>query len=234
LFWKQTFFLLVFLLFTQHLCAEDDVRAPTVFLELGGGLTTYKSKLVTSNDTSISTGYSLGLNGGADKNIGALLRNESNTTNFEYGVNGTTSQIQSNFQDFLLRYRLGFFYLGPVFSQTAFKVKRYGVAYLDTLGSGIGFNGGLMFIVARNSEIFLDYTSTSTSTVKDVVQSSTSKVGIGSRSEIYLGSKIPITRSVLNFFFGYKQRTYSISVSGQNSSELQTTTWVGLALKDNF
>lgn len=213
---------------------DDDLRSPTIYLDIGSGLSTYKSKLVTSNDTGFTTGYTLGMNGSQNNYVGAQLRNDSNTTNFEYGVNDTNSKIISNFQDFVLLFRLGFFYLGAVFSQSQIKVNRYDVDYLDLLGTGYGGNVGFSFLLGKRASIFLDVVTASSGQVKESIQGTEVPTGIGSRTDIFAGGSIQLTKSLLDFTIGIKQRSYSLSVADESFNELLSTTWLGLGIKDSF
>ncbi len=232
---RLIFIAFVLVSFASHgYSSEKDLRSPTLFLDLGGGFATYKSKLVKSNDTGVSTGYSLGMNGGDTFDVGASLRSESNTTAFEYGENNTTSSIQTTFQDLILGARYGFVYGGFTISQTQMKVKRYGVNYLDILGSGYGANVGMDFLIGRYGKIFLDTVFVATGQVKESVQDPSIKSAVGPRTDIYFGGMIPLTKSLLNMTFGYKMRTYSISVGGTSYAESQSVTWIGLSLNGYF
>ncbi|MBI2601790.1 MAG: hypothetical protein HYW48_01935 [Deltaproteobacteria bacterium] len=224
-----TIFAVFFACLPNLVLAQDERQAPTLSFNLGGALTTYKSKIVKSNDTSFTVGFQLGTWGGEDHTFGTGLSYETNTTNFEYGENETSSSIASTFQDIAFRYRLGFFYLGVVLSQSQFLVNRYDVEYLDMLGTGAGGNGGLVLVVGRRGRIFLDLTFVSTLNVKESLQSDDAAPAIGSRTDIFFGGTVGITRSALDFVVGLKQRTYSLEVAGESFAEVQTMTWLGLA-----
>ena len=94
---------------------QFDRNAPTFFLETEAGLTTYKSKLVESNDTSFGVRYTFGINAGRSKNVGMLVRTETNSTTFELNE----SAISTTIQDLILRYHWGPAYIGVILNSGA-------------------------------------------------------------------------------------------------------------------
>ena len=208
---------------------------PTAYLDLGAGITTYKSLAVKSNDTSFTIGYKLGVFAGRNRSIGFFINNESNTTNFTYADSEQTSKIITSFQDTAILYRWGVLQLGPVFSQQQITMTKQDEEYLDNLGSGIGGHAGLLFQVGRDTKLFLEVTQATISVLKESIQDVTSApVAGGSRTDIDLGGIIQLTRSVFDMRIGYKQRTFTISVSGESFEETQTFTWIGFGMKGYF
>lgn len=210
-------------------------ESPTVFLNLGGGITTYKSLAVKSNDTSFTVGYKIGAYAGRDKNIGFFINNESNTTNFVYAENETKSKIETAFQDAAILYRWGVLELGPVFAQQSTAMTRQDELYLDHIGSGIGVHLGILVNVSKDTSFFMEYTQATISELKETIQDiNTTPVTGGARSDIFLGGIIQITRSLLDMRIGYKQRTFVVTVAGESFEEVQTFTWIGIGVKGFF
>ena len=210
-------------------------ESPTIYLNLGGGITTYKSLAVKSNDTSFTVGYKIGAYAGREKNIGFFVNNESNATNFVYAENETKSKIETSFQDAAILYRWGVLELGPVFSDQSVAMTRQDELYLDHIGSGIGAHVGLLVNVSRDTSFFLEFTQVTISELKETIQDiNTTPVTGGARSDIFLGGIIQITRSLLDMRIGYKQRTFVVTVGGESFEEVQTFTWIGLGLKGFF
>ena len=199
-----------------------------VYLSIGVGLATYKSEAVQSNDTNVTSGYTLGFSGGPERELIFALTNESSTTSFTYANSTSTSSIATTFQDTLMAYRWGFIYLGLVFSQTQILASNLDTDYMDSLATGQGFAFGARVPVRKSAYIILDYLSSNTTVTKDVVQSSGTETTLGARSDVFLGGLIAITKSLLKARIGYRQRTFAMTVAGSSSTELQTMTWIGL------
>ena len=141
--------------FLSQSALARNVNVPTALFDIGFGFTTYKSEAVKSNDTSNSTGYTLSLTGGSRDQMNMLLRTDGNSTNFSYAKVTTTSSIKTSTQDTILRYRLGSFYAGLVYSQMDFNIVKEGDDYLDGLAKGNGFNAGAEFFLGRGNLVFL-------------------------------------------------------------------------------
>lgn len=201
---------------------------PSLYLSTGIGLATYKSEAVESNDTNFTIGYSLGIRGGTENELSMSVSSESSSTNFKYAGSQAKSKIATTFQDTALSYHWGYIYFGLVFSHSEMTATNQDASYLDNIALATGFNGGTIIPVGKGSHIFIDFTQTSASATKDIVQGSTNAVKLGSRSDIFIGGIIKLTRSLLSTRIGYKQRTFAVSVSGKTFQEQQTMTWIGL------
>ena len=220
-----------FSLCTGQSNAEKGLDVPTFFFNLGGGLTTYKSEVVKSNDTSFSFGYGLGVYGGRTNSFGMYFSNELNTTNFVYADSEQKSKVVTSFQDTLIRYRWGPFYIGPAFTQMLMKTTRQDDEFLDFLASGIGFHTGLRINFKRESVVFLEVLSASSSATKEAVQDPTATpVTASTRTDIHMGGIIKLTKSLVDMQIGYKQRVYGVSVGSESFSETVTFTWIGFGL----
>lgn len=206
-----------------------DKTSPSLFLNMGGGLLTHKSKLVTSNDTSTSVNYSFGISGGNNNSMSFLINNYTSTTVFELN----SSSITSAFQDTTIRVFWGMLYLGATFSQSSFIITATGETEIDidAIGTGMGGNIGVEYDFGRSKMIFLDILFASTTTVKEV---NSTDFEIGPRTEISIGGKFPITRTLMNAQVGYTQRTYTLSYSGTSYAELNSITWLGLGFNWYF
>ena len=113
----EVFFIVAFIFVQHHEALARSQFISNASFNLGFGFSTYKSKLVASNDTSNSTGYDFGIWGGDYKQMNMTLRTEMNSTNFAYAKVTTTSSVKTTLQDFIIRYRWRAFYLGLVISQ---------------------------------------------------------------------------------------------------------------------
>lgn len=215
--------------------ADKGQDVPTFAFNLGGGLTTYKSEVVQSNDTSFSFGYGLGVYGGRTNNFGMYFSNELNTTDFVYADSEQKSKIITSFQDTLIRYRWGPLYFGPAFTQMLMTTTRQDAEYLDFLATGIGFHTGLRIEFKRESIVFLEVLSANSSTTKEAIQDPLAvPVSVGTRTDIHMGGIIKLTRSLLDMQIGYKQRIYGVTVGGESFSETVTFTWIGLGFSLYF
>ena len=225
----------ILLMIASRANAEKGLDVPTFFFNLGGGLTTYKSEVVKSNDTSFSFGYGLGVFGGRTNSFGMYFGNELNTTDFVYADSEQKSKVVTSFQDTLIRYRWGPFYIGPAFTQMLMTTTRQDVEYLDFLATGIGFHTGLRINFKRESVVFLEVLSASSSATKEAVQDPTSTpVSVGARTDIHMGGIIKLTKNLLDLQIGYKQRTYAITVGSESFLETVTFTWIGFGLNMYF
>lgn len=192
---------------------------PTFFLDTTFGFTTFKSKLVDSNDTGTGLTYSLGGNAGVNRNYGFILRTDSSATTFALNE----SKVTQVWQDTIIRYRLGYFYLGVLFDTLDFKVNSQGTELLDVAGSGMGGNAGFFVPIGRIGSFYLDATSVTLSTFRNVLAT---EVKGGSRMDIDLGANFDVTKQLLDFVVGYRQRTMSFTTD-QAYAEAYYITYLG-------
>jgi hypothetical protein len=202
-------------------------RTHTAFLFFDYGLATYKSKLMDSNDTAGALTYGFGLNAGAERSFGVEYRVESTAVSFETNQSSLTTSWTST----IFKYRLWAFELGPVLGSVKMAAKRESAEIFDIVGSGFGGYFGILMPIGNSNLAYLNMMSVATATPVDT-QART--VTMGSRMDLELGTKIKITRRVVDFTVGYRRRTVSITEDGTPYTELQTATFIGFNFGKTF
>lgn len=199
---------------------DDFARfAPTFFLDTTFGLTTYKSKLVNSNDTGTGLSYSIGGHAGGNHEYGFLVRTDSNKTSFLLNE----SSIATTWQDTILRYRIWAFYIGGIFSQIDLKVNDQGAERVDAAASGYGGNVGFLIPINRIGVFYCDVASVSVANFRNTFEE---EVKSGTRMDIDLGAHFDVTRDLLDLTVGYKQRASTIEI-GESNAESYFVTYLG-------
>ncbi|SME93785.1 hypothetical protein [Pseudobacteriovorax antillogorgiicola] len=199
---------------------------PTLAILTSFSLSTYKSELVASNDTGTGFSYGIGGYAGEDGTLGFFLKIDSASTSF--ALNSSSNAV--TWQDTLIRYRWSYFYLGPIFSMMDYKVNQEGTELLDLKSSGIGGNLGMMVPLGNTGAIFLDLSSV---TMSSTVNKLATEANIGSRTDFDLGASIDVTRSLVDFTFGYRQQQYTVSTDS-TYTETYLATYLGLNFSFNF
>ena len=209
---------------------------PGLYLAAGTGLSTHSSALLSSVATSNSTGYQFGFFGGKHDEYEAQVRSDTNSTTFAYASRDETSSLTTVFADNILRRYLGPIYLGVVISTSDITATLYNQPHLNLLATGVGANLGINFEVSKKNALFLDITSASSSVIKDMVQvtEGTTTTRLGSRTDISLGVISTIARGWLNFYLGYRQRSFTISLDGTSNAEVATATLLGIHLYSSW
>ncbi|MFW7380827.1 MAG: hypothetical protein ACOH5I_18575 [Oligoflexus sp.] len=186
-------------LFVPAIAMSRYREPPTFYLDLQYGLSTTKSKLVGSNDTGSSLRYGLGSYAGRDGQFGFRLFGSVEQTRFELN----DSLIQSQWQDTMLSYFFGYFYLSVMLSRVEIKVKEQGLDILDAAGSGYGFGGGMHFTVGKSNLIYFDVFQVSVAELKNTLEQ---KASIPQRMELDLGARIAIWERWLDLNFGFRMQ----------------------------
>lgn len=194
---------------------------PTVSLQLNYSLsTTYKSKLVASNDVGTGFSYTLGGYAGKEGNFGFFVKVDNSATTFE--LNSSSNSV--TWQDSIFRYRWGYLYLGPVFTTLTYAVNIAGTDTLDVSASGMGGNVGFLVPVGGGGSLYMDFTSvTPSKTVNELTQ----VTSMGARTDIDLGASIDLTAKLVDLVFGYRQQQYSVTTDA-SYAELMLSTYIGL------
>ena len=198
----------------------ETAESDTAYFFGNYGLTTYKSKLVASNDTGSSVTYGLGANAGSEKQLGFEYRVETQTTPFAL----TSSSIASVWTSTIVKYRLWYIDLGIVIGNAKITSKRESEEILDVIGSGYGGYGGLLIPMGRNSLLYLNGMSVATA---KPVDTKARVIAVGSRTDIDFGTRIGILKKGLDFTLGYRRRSNTIT-------EAATTTYFGFHTGINF
>jgi hypothetical protein len=206
---------------------EFERRLKTVYLEADYGLSTYKSKLVESNDTGSITSYTIGANIGADKPVAFVIRSDQSAISFLLNE----SAITSSWRDTIIRYRWGYMYVGGVMGQTTWEVKSAGADLFAGTGSGYGGNFGIMFPIGARNLFTIDATSMTASTF---VEKNEQDVKMGARTDINMYGNIGLTRDSLDLIVGYRQRSHSISYLSTSYAEIHTATFFGFQMGSDF
>ncbi len=188
--------------------------------------TTSKSKLVGSNDTGTALRYGFGGYAGDDSNIAFLVHFDHDVTTFALN----SSKIDMNWQDTRIRYHLGFFYLGALFTRLDMKVNSAGTDTVDASGSGMGANTGVLFGVGKSGSMYVDVNSASLSAMKNALDQT---VSIKQRLDVDIGASIDLTQKLVDMTFGYKIRNLTISADS-SYKEILYTTYAGLRLSFFF
>lgn len=234
----QRFYLLavnLLLLYSLFFCIPDSLWArevglkganPSFFLDITFGFSTYKSKMVDSNDTSTGLTYKLGGCSGNKRQFCLFHITDTTTTSFELN----TSKIVSQWQDTNLRYYWNYIYIGPVFTDLNLQVTQSGTEFIDGAGTGVGGNLGFIFPMSKVGVFYIDVVSTSIAKMKN---SLTQEVTAVARQDIDIGAQIDITSELLDFILGYKQRTIATS-AGTSYADSYLITYFGLRIASFF
>jgi hypothetical protein len=224
--WRATLLLLLGGVGTAY--AQGSGRGPDsdFFFDAQYAFTTSKSKLVGSNDTGTALRYGLGGYAGTNSNLSFLLHFDQDTTNFLLN----SSKVQMNWQDTRVRYHLGFFYLGALFTRLEMTADREGAELVDAAGSGMGLNTGVLFGVGRGGSVYLDVMTATLPNMKNAIEQ---EIAIKQRLDIDLGGSIKLTSKLLDMTFGYKIRNVSVQTDSTYQEALFTT-YAGLRMSFRF
>ncbi|RZA26170.1 MAG: hypothetical protein EOP10_04500 [Proteobacteria bacterium] len=208
--------------FAPTLNAQDRSSYPTFMFDLTYGLTTMKSKLVESNDTGSSLNYSLGGFAGSDQQIEYNIGFEKDAASFQ--LNDST--IAYDWQDTKLRYHLGMFYAGLVFTRLNMEMTRAGEDIIDAAGSGYGGTLGFLTDIGKRGMFRIDVTSVSLPKLKNVIAG---EAAVPSRLDIDIGASIDLYGKWSNFNFGYRMRTIGVKAD-VSASDTESSTYIGFRI----
>jgi hypothetical protein len=207
--------------------ATVESQSDTAYFFGNYGPTTYKSKLVASNDAGSAVTFGIGAHAGSKKQVGFEHRIETQATTFAL----TTSSIASVWTSTIIKYRIWWFELGAVVGNAKVVAKRESAEILNVTGSGYGSYGGLLIPLGKNNLLYLNGMSVATTKASDT---EARVIALGKRTDIDIGARIGILRKGLDFTTGYRQRSNTITESASVHSELQTTTYVGMQAGIDF
>ena len=209
--------------------AEVDVESQvrTVYLTADFGASTYKSKLVLENDTGNSIRYSLGAYVGAHKQVNIKIVRE--TAPITFAIN--SSSIKSQWDDTIISYRLGYFSLGAVLESTRMESTMSSAPLFTATGTGYGGTVGFMTPLTRFTLLHFEATQ---ATISQLQEKDQKDVTFGPRLNIDAGATVDITKTSLDFMFGYRYMKHTITYQGTSNAELKTTTYLGFCTGLDF
>jgi len=190
--------------------------------------TTYKSKLLESNDVGSSTRYGLGINAGGRKQLGVSYVVDTSVVAFET----VTGSITSTWTDWIIEYRFWLISLGVVFGNNYFKATKDSADLFESYGVG-GYGGyfSLKIPLPANALLHFDYTTCAAGTVTEVDKKT---LAIGSRADMDLGAQVNLTRKMFDFVFGYRTRAYSMTFEETAYAESVVSTYLGIRMGSEF
>lgn len=204
-----------------------DQDANTLFVHASYGFSTYKSKSVESNDTGATTLIDAGAHIGENKKMFINLIQESATHAFELN----SSSITTSWQDVMIGYRLGWVQFGVIVSSGSILVDNQGTETSQMTASGYGAGLNLLIPIGNSSVFYTKVSSVSASEVQDAVAEASS---LGSRMDIDIGSKTNIARSAFELIYGYRMKTYTLTIDGTTGAESHTNTYIGMGFGIDF
>ena len=209
--------------------AEGDIESQirTVYLSADFGASTYKSNLVLGNDTGNSIRYTLGAYVGAHKDVSIKIVRE--TAPITFVIN--SSSINSQWDDTIISYRLGYVSLGAVLESTRMETTKDSTPQFTATGTGYGVAFGFVAPLTRFTLLHLDATQAAISQLQEKDQKD---VTFGPRLNIDAGATVDITKRALDFMFGYRYMKHTISYEGTSNAELKTTTYLGFCTGLDF
>ena len=204
---------------------SDDT--PTLTAEANYGLTTHKSALLSSNDTTTTLRYGAQVLAGDSKHLAFAYYAESTTTNFE--LNGAS--MASSWTQTYIRYRSDYFYAGVVIaSLSCLAMSDASTTTFDMVGTGYGGNLGLTLPFGKGNVFYTDITSAS---ISEVTEASKLSLTFGSKTDVELGARMTLMKRKLYLNFGYRTSTIPITLSS-STDETITSTFFGFASSFDF
>lgn len=209
--------------------ADQDLQQTlrTAYLDIDFGSSTYKSKLELQNDTGYTSRMTVGAYVGDEKNVNIRIIRETAPVTFEIN----SGSIKPVWNQTAITYRLGYFYLGPVLSSVAMEVTKDNAPLFTVTGSGYGGATGILCPISKSALLYLDVVSGMTSQIQEKEQK---EVTFGPRMNVDLGASVALTKRALDFLFGYRYMTHTITYDGTANAEKMTTTYLGLSLGFDF
>jgi hypothetical protein len=215
------------LLASTNAAAAGSDDAPTLMAEANYGLTTHKSALLSSNDTTTTLRYGAQVLAGDSKHLAFAYFAESTTTAFELN----SASMASNWTQTYIRYRGDYFYAGVVIaSLTCVAMSDASTTVFSMVGSGYGGNLGLTLPFGRGSVFYTDITSAS---ISEITEASKLSLTFGSKTDVELGARMMLMKRKLYFNFGYRTSTIPITLT-TSTAETLTSTFFGFASSFDF
>lgn len=207
--------------------SSDNNGRATLAIEVGGGFTTYKSKIVESNDTSTTTGYRLLIHGGSTNSVAAIYENNTVATAFELNA----SAVTINYQDFQFRRYWGPAFIGPIFSTTSALINKEGTDLTDAMSSGIGGIFGVETLFSRSYLAYLNYRTINGTIGKDQLQTT---FLVSNRTDLRIGAQLRQKGSWWYTDLGIRYTNFTVTIDGTSFAEFNLTSWVGLGASATF
>lgn len=213
--------LLVLLAASPALADSDKSQPVNVMAEYG--LPVHRSGTLDSMD--FGNGYRVGIQtyAGKSKDFGLAIEHDVSTTDYTQ-VDGS---FDATWTDFVLGYRILYFYPKVSIGHCAIAADLDGVDLVDGLGTSAG--GGLEVRVATGAMAvaFADLTYT---TVDEARDAAGQEIKIGPRTDFDMGVAIRLPWANVDVTPGYRYRTYTVSISGDSETELETGPYLGFSM----
>ena len=208
-------FYIALLSFTTDLYGAKD-EPPTAFGEFDFGMTTYKSELVQSNDTTNAIRYSLGAFVGEEKVISVAMTTETLATTFL--LNDAISEMSST--NIILSYHMWNMSVGAIINSGSQTATTSSGTLFNLTSSGFGFQEGVRLPFGKGSEFVGKVSSVATS---EVIEVSGATVTLGPSMEIDIGASFDVTRNLIDLIVGYRMNSYIVTTDADYAESISST-----------
>lgn len=223
----------VLTLLLAYAAAPMDARAdlkpelPTLSLGARGYWATSKSGLAESNDTGLIYKYGLSVYSGDGKDVSVHIEGLKSAISYSLN-NASSSQDELNF---LVRYYLGFVYLGAFGGSIQVGASRADGATLDIFASQYGGNIGALLTITRGAYLEFDLRY---GVPLDIKEASQQTVTLGSKIDAQCTVVFDLTRRFLDLEAGFLYSTYDATFNGSGTGENLTAPFIGLLMSTYF
>ncbi len=198
-------------------------QTQTFYMQSDVGLQTYESEAVASNATTSASTFRIGGYAGESRRVGISFTSAASDTAFQ--LNNT--EVRSEWKDFDLQLRLGFINPFLVVSDSEMVIAGDELEDLHIFSQGVGAGATIQAPLT-------DYIIATAST-KHVVSTKAHdrfghEVKMGARSEVDFNAAIDVSEHVVDYYVGYKARTYSLTVDGVEATENQSMPYTGVRM----
>jgi len=207
--------------------SDLDKRTPSVYLEAEGSFSTHKSNTLNGTDFATGSGLEAGVWTGKDKNLGMAVRQSQFQTHFTQVDAGA----DESWTDFLLRYRLLWFYPTAVIGSCNLGIEKNGQKIVDLLCTTLGASLGIRVPVGQYVIVEFTPLVAKPVSVKDRLARDTT---VDLRSDYSLGVSLRPKLPWLDINVGFRYRTYNLTIAGDNTREVYAGPYLGLALGFSF
>lgn len=207
--------------------ADFKPELPTLSLEGKGYWGTSKSGLAESIDTGLVYKYGLGVYAGDDKNVSVHIDGLTSATS--YSLNNATSS--QNELAFLIRYYMGFVYIGAFGGSIQVGAERADGTALDIFASQYGGNLGALITITRGAYLKIDLRYGAPLDIKEASQQT---VTLGSKIDAEGSVLFDLTRRSLDLEAGFRYSTFDATFNGAGTGEVLIAPFLGILMSSYF
>ncbi|MGE0174872.1 MAG: hypothetical protein AB7T49_18920 [Oligoflexales bacterium] len=200
--------------------SDLDRQTMTAYFQGDVGMMTVESDAVNSKQTLNTTSWEFGGYAGEARKLGFAFQATDNDVDFALNK----SHMETSWRDAMVQGRIGWVYPRITAGLTRIQIDQDGEEVVNLYGPSVGAGCGVYVPLWDRIVVSADYNVHQTQNAQN---STDHDVSMGKRKDGQVAVSVDVTDRMIDLMFGFRHRSYDLTVDGQNNNETTQGAFIG-------